>query len=176
MQAKAALNDIFEGNQLQDRKEKLIKDIRKAGFWGIGDLIAKELSKLKKGNDFLSVYENIYDFIVKNIDKRESFLRKSRNINFDDFIGNKILKERMDASFCHIKSAFYRFFTPYTKNPEIKEIENAIERMGVKEVRLGYNIEDAQNIFNAIKIAHKNKDKPPLLFLFLLFLINLFLV
>ena len=161
MQAKSSLRDIFAGDNLQKRKEQLIKDIRKAGFWGIGDLIAKRLSKLETSNDFLKIYENIYDFITANIDKRETFLRKSRNINFDNFLGNKVLRERMDASFYHIKSAFYRFFTPDTKNPEIKEIENAIKQMGVKEVRLGDNIEDAQNIFKAIKIAHENKDSLP---------------
>lgn len=161
MQAKSSLKDIFAGDNFQKRKEQLIKDIRKAGFWGIGDLIAKRLSRLETSNDFLKIYENIYDFIMNNIDKREAFLRKSRNINFDNVLGNKVLRERMDACFCHIKSAFYRFFTPDTKNPEIKEIENAIKQMGVKEVRLGDNIEDAQNIFKAIKIAHENKDNLP---------------
>ncbi len=160
-QAQNSLSDVFEGDNLQKRKEQLIKDIRHAGFWGIGDLIAQKIEKLKTRNDFLKVYEDIYAFIMKNVDKRESFLRKSKKINFDNFLGNKTLRERFDASFGHLKSAFYRFFTPDTKNPEVKEIEKAIRQMGVKEVRLGDNIEDAQNIFKAIKIAHENKDELP---------------
>ena len=82
-------------------------------------------------------------------------------INYKDLFDPFKLDERLDESFGKIIASFYRFLTPTTQKTAILNIENAIKKMGVKEVRLGNNVEDAQNIYKAVKIAFNNYDTLP---------------
>ena len=87
--------------------------------------------------------------------------KADNEINYKKLFNPFKLDKRLDECFGKIITSFYRFLTPITQKPAILKIETAIKKMGVKEVRLGNNIEDAQNIYKAVKIAFNNHDILP---------------
>ncbi len=139
------------------KKKELISQIRKTGFWGVGDALAERINQYKDPISFLHVFKNLSDGIVYYIENQFGKFLKRGKID----LYNPKLEKRLMNSFKDLNIAFYRFITPPTTNPKVKELETVIKNMGIKEVRLGNDEKNAELIYESIKIAKANGDKLP---------------
>ena len=154
-----AQNAISELNKdvFDKRKAELISCVRKVGFWGIGDSIANWVKKIDSPSKFLSIFDDLGANLAKTIEKKNDKLFKSKYIN----AYAEKNKERLSKSLFNLRLAFYKFITPPTTNPKVKEIEDTIKKLGVEEVLLGNDEKNAKMIYDSLKIILAHNGKLP---------------
>lgn len=158
--AKKSMTELCE-DCFDSKKARLISDIKKLGILGVGSKFAQRIEELQTPFQFLDIYNNI-DSIFRRIYKQNMrILSRSKKIDLSD----DNLKSRFDRFYFGIYVAFYRFLTPITTNPKIKNIENTIRQLGISEVQLGNDEKTARLIYDSVVVTKKlNYNLPNRLF------------
>ena len=73
--AENSISSLYK-DTFEVQKKELISEIRKIGFWGFGDALAKRINEFKDPIKFLQVFKNLADGISFYMDKQFNKLSK----------------------------------------------------------------------------------------------------